>query len=106
MPAPNRAVVLCDGLNDSRRADAAEANAWADWSGPRISPKLVLGEGLMAASAWQCVGACDLISRGQFTAANVSLVGANQQAIGVRFKSGSPAISGLSSREIADNLVL
>ncbi len=40
----------------------------------------------MAAAAWQCVAACDLFPSGQFTAANVSLVGANQQAIGARFK--------------------
>ena len=106
MPAQDRAAVLCDGLNESRRADAAESSAWADWSGPRISPKMVLGEGLMAASAWQCIASCDLISQGKFAAANVSLVGANQQAIGVRFNNGSPTISGLSSPGIADNLVL
>ena len=40
----------------------------------------------MAAAAWQCVAACDAIATGQFSAVNVSLVGANQQAIGVRFQ--------------------
>jgi hypothetical protein len=85
MPPQNQAEILCDGLKGSPRADAAEAGAWADWSGPRLSPRLVLGEGLMAAAAWQCVAACDLVAGGKFTAANVSLVGANQQAIGVRF---------------------
>ena len=44
MPAQNQAEILCDGLNDSLRADAAETNAWADWNGPRISPKLILGD--------------------------------------------------------------
>jgi hypothetical protein len=87
MPPESRAEVLCDGLNNHPRIDAAEACAWADWSGPRISPKLVLGEGLMAAAAWQCVTACDLIASGKFMAANVSLAGASQQAIGVRFHS-------------------
>jgi len=96
MPPENQAEILCDGLNESPRADAAEANAWADWRGPRISPKLVLGEGLMAAAAWQCVAACDLIARGKFRAANVSLVGANQQAIGIRFQSVAQTISDLS----------
>jgi hypothetical protein len=43
---------------------------------PRLSPKRVLGEGLMAAAAWQCVAACDWIAGGKFIAANVSLVGA------------------------------
>jgi hypothetical protein len=78
--------LLCDGLSDSPRTDAAERAAWCDWAGPRLSPKRVLGEGLMAAAAWQCVAACDLVSAGRFPAANVSLVGSNQQAMGARFK--------------------
>jgi hypothetical protein len=86
LPPPNPTDLLCDGRNDSRRTDAAETAAWADWAGPRLSPKLVLGEGLMAAAAWQCVAACDKIANGPFEAANVSLVGANQQAVGIRFK--------------------
>jgi len=44
-----------------------------------------LGEGMMAAAAWQCVAACDALAEKKFTAANVSLVGSNQQAIGARF---------------------
>jgi 3-oxoacyl-(acyl-carrier-protein) synthase len=106
MPPENQAEILCDGLNESPRADAAEANAWADWRGPRISPKLVLGEGLMAAAAWQCVAACDLIARGKFMAANVSLVGANQQAIGIRFQSVAQTISDLSLRANTGSLAL
>ena len=95
MPPERQAEILCDGLNGSPRADAAEAGAWADWRGPRLSPKLVLGEGLMAAAAWQCAAACDLIANGKFMAANVSLVGANQQALGVRFHRAGQTISGL-----------
>ena len=77
--------LLCDGLGGSRRANAAEAAAWSDWTGARLSPKRILGEGLMAATAWQCVAACDAVAGGRFAAANVSLVGSNQQAIGARF---------------------
>ena len=77
--------LLCDGLGSSPRANAAEAAAWSDWTGPRLSLKRILGEGLMAAAAWQCVAACDAVAGGRFTAANVSLVGGNQQAIGARF---------------------
>ena len=77
--------LLCDGRGDSSRADAAERIAWSDWAGPRISPKRILGEGLMAAAAWQCVAACDAVARQEFTAASVSQVGPNQQAIGARF---------------------
>jgi hypothetical protein len=79
------AELLCDGLGNSPRADAPELAAWRDWTGSRISPKRILGEGLMAAAAWQCVAACDAVAGGRFAAANVSLVGSNQQAIGARF---------------------
>ncbi len=77
--------LLCDGLNESFRADAPERAAWRDWTGRRLSVKRILGEGLMAAAAWQCVAACDAVATGGFSAANVSLVGSNQQAIGARF---------------------
>jgi hypothetical protein len=77
--------LLCDGIVNSPRPDAAERAAWSDWPGSRISPKKFLGEGLMAAAAWQCVAACDAVAEKKFTSANVSLVGSNQQAIGARF---------------------
>jgi hypothetical protein len=77
--------LLCDGLGDSPRADGPEKAAWSDWVGPRFSVKRILGEGLMAASAWQCVAACDAVATGRFPAAIASLVGCNQQAIGSRF---------------------
>ena len=86
LPASSAGELLCDGLSDSPRADAAERDAWVDWAGPRLSPKRVLGEGLMAAAAWQCVAACDLLSAGRYPAASISLVGSNQQAMGARFK--------------------
>lgn len=72
-------------LSTGLRTDTAEEAAWRDWNGPRVSPKRILGEGLMAAAAWQCVVACDAVASGRFSAANVSLVGSNQQAIGARF---------------------
>lgn len=77
LPAGSSAELLCDGLSDSPRTDAAEQAAWRDWTGPRLSPKRMLGEGLMAAAAWQCVAACDLILAGRFPAVNISLVGSN-----------------------------
>jgi hypothetical protein len=52
----------------------------------RISPKIVLGEGLAAASAWQTVTAIDALQQRQYDAALVSVVGCNQQAIGARFE--------------------
>jgi hypothetical protein len=77
--------LLCDGIGNSPRTDAAERAAWRDWTGPHISPKRILGEGLMAAAAWQCVAACDAVASRRFAAASVSLVGSNQQAVGARF---------------------
>jgi len=77
--------LLCDGLGNDSRADAPELAAWRDWPGARLSPKLILGEGLIAGAAWQCVAACDAVGGGRFSAANVSVVGSNQQAIGARF---------------------
>jgi 3-oxoacyl-(acyl-carrier-protein) synthase len=85
LPEGAASELLVDGIDGSPRADAPERAAWSKWPGKRLSPKGVLGEGLMAASAWQCVAACDAISRGFAPAATVSLVGCNQQAIGARF---------------------
>ena len=78
--------LLCDGLGSNSRANAPEMSAWHDWTGPRISLKRILGEGLMAAAAWQCVMACDAVAQRRFNAANASLVGFNQQAMGAKFK--------------------
>jgi hypothetical protein len=86
--------LLCDGIGNGPRTYAAELEAWRDWTGPRLSPKRIFGEGLMAAAAWQCVAACDAVAGGRFSAANVSLVGSNQQAIGARFEAVAKA-SGL-----------
>jgi hypothetical protein len=79
-------TLLCDGLQGSIKTDQVEQAAWDGWSGPRISPKRVLGEGLMASVGWQCAVALDLLSRGEYLAANVSVVGCNQQAIGALFR--------------------
>jgi 3-oxoacyl-(acyl-carrier-protein) synthase len=96
LPASSPADLLCDGLSGSRRADAAEQAAWRDWTGARLSPKKILGEGLAAAGAWQCVAACQRLMSGDFPAAVVSLVGSNQQAIGARFVRPEPGIASLS----------
>jgi hypothetical protein len=88
LPAGSARELLCDGLQGCRRLDAPELAAWQGWPGPRLSPKRVLGEGLMAASGWLCVAACDALARNDFTGATLSLVGCNQQAIGARFVRG------------------
>jgi hypothetical protein len=58
---------------------------WADWPGCRIASKTILGEAFVASAAWQCAFACDALQQKEFAAANVSIVGVNQQAIGARF---------------------
>jgi 3-oxoacyl-(acyl-carrier-protein) synthase len=85
LPAGRNDELLCDGLLGVPRADAAELNAWTDWLGARLSLKTVFGEGLAAASAWQCVAAIAALQNQEFAAATVSVVGCNEQAIGARF---------------------
>ena len=96
--------LLCNGIGNSPRTDAAERSAWNDWNGARVSPKRILGEGLMAAAAWQCVAACDAVADGRFAAASVSLVGSNQQAIGARFVRADFKISHLSADASKGNI--
>jgi hypothetical protein len=79
------AELLCDGTAGVARADRDEEQAWADWSHARLSIKKALGEGFMAAAAWQCVAAVDALRHAGYSAANVSIVGCNEQAIGARF---------------------
>jgi len=68
---------LCD--------NGAESSAWQDWPGPRVTLPAIMGGALNASAAWQCVVACDLIANARSPGACVSVVGANQQAIGARF---------------------
>jgi 3-oxoacyl-(acyl-carrier-protein) synthase len=77
-------AVLVDGLQGVRRYDAPEQTAWSDWASRRVSPKRILGEGLMAAAAWQTIIAIDEAQSGA-TSALLSVVGTNQQAIGAAF---------------------
>jgi hypothetical protein len=77
-------AVLVDGLQNIRRYDTAEEAAWRDWTARRVSPKMILGEGLMAAAAWQAVLAVNAVRTGADSAL-LSVVGTNQQAIGAIF---------------------
>lgn len=77
-------TLLCDGLQNLPRMDNDEVRAWEDWPGDRLSVKRIVGEGLTAGAAWQCIAAFDAISKGR-SAANVVVTGTNQQAIGARF---------------------
>ena len=85
LPPDAKSELLCASTQQLPRLDAAESQAWRDWSGVRVSPRAILGEAFQAATAWQCVAACDAIRQNKIAGANVSVVGANQQAIGARF---------------------
>jgi 3-oxoacyl-(acyl-carrier-protein) synthase len=85
LPAGQPEHLLCDGTQGLRGVDADEQEPWRDWPGSRVSPKRILGEGLAAASAWQCVAALDAVFQRQHPAATVSVVGSNEQAIGAHF---------------------
>ncbi|HEX3627314.1 MAG TPA: hypothetical protein VH280_18050 [Verrucomicrobiae bacterium] len=90
--AGNGTELLCDGLGNSPRTDRAELAEWRDWTGARLSPQKILGQGLMAGAAWQCVAACDALANHRFNTAKVSLVGFNQQAIGAQFQVTAPNV--------------
>ena len=93
LPAGAPDELLCLGAQNLARPDAAEALAWRDWAGDRRAAKTVLGEAFLASVAWQCVAACADLARSRFSAANISVVGANQQAIGARFLACAKAVS-------------
>ncbi|MFN0126199.1 MAG: hypothetical protein ACKV19_05885 [Verrucomicrobiales bacterium] len=78
-------TLLCDGLLGSARNDAAEASAFADWTGPRLSAGTCLGDGLGTRVAWQCVAAAAMVRAGEVKAAMVPAIGSSQQALGVAF---------------------
>jgi hypothetical protein len=77
--------LLCASTQQLPGLDAAESLAWSNWAGVRMAPRAILGEAFQAATAWQCVAACDAIRQNKFAGANLSVVGTNQQAIGARF---------------------
>jgi 3-oxoacyl-(acyl-carrier-protein) synthase len=82
-------ALLVDSVQGVDRIDSAEAAAWADWTGRRVSPKFILGEAFAATAAWQCVAAVDALKQEAYSNASVSVVGNNLQAIGARFAVGT-----------------
>ena len=84
LPALVPGELLCDGWQDAARVDAVERRVWQDWVGARLSPRRILGDGLVAGAAWQLVAAADALRGGEYEAATISLVGCNEQVSGVR----------------------
>ena len=57
----------------------------ADSDGELFKFAPIFGKAFNASAAWECVAACDAVRAGKIPAANVGIVGTNEQAIGVRF---------------------
>jgi hypothetical protein len=78
LPPPAANELLC--ANEHRQT------AWPGWPGSFLNPQSILGNAFAASAAWQCAVACDLILRGRFASANVTITGRGQQTIGARFQ--------------------
>lgn len=76
-------TLLVDGQSGIRRFDSPEIAAWIDWTGPRWSPKLTLGESMGAAVSFHVIAAAEALKSRGFRHAVVSAAGSNQQAAGV-----------------------
>ena len=76
-------TLLIDGRAGIPRYDLPETVAWADWCGPRWSPRTVLGEGMGVSAALQVVAAVAALASGNFQQVVVTATGGNQQAAGV-----------------------
>lgn len=92
LPTSRGSELLCLSLRDASDDDP-EAQVWKDWTGQRLAPKQLFGDAFAASAAWQCIAACDALTRNEFSAANVSVVGANQNAGAARFIRSEPVNS-------------
>ena len=85
LPPGSADDLLMEGTQLIPNLDAAENRVWQNWPGRRIGIKRVLGEGLTAASAWQCVAGIKLLQAQGSGSLLVSVAGCNQQVIGAHF---------------------
>mgnify|MGYP003574959638 CR=1 FL=1 len=84
--APAEKALLVDSTSSEKGISREEAEVWTNWTAARISPKKILGEGLMSAAAWQVVAATDLIEHENTHESFVSIAGFHQHAIGARLR--------------------
>lgn len=85
LPAPGSTFILADSTSGDSGISSDETRLWKDWaavSSSRISPRRILGEGLMASAAWQVVAAADSLRNGSATDALISIAGFHQHALG------------------------
>lgn len=79
----NKTGLLIDGLSGAARLDHDEAAVMADWSGPRLSPARVLGEGMGIRCGFQTIAAIEALRDGH-ESATVFASGGNQYAFSAR----------------------
>ncbi len=79
----NGDTLLVEGCAGVGRFDKPELAAWADWQGPRWSPRRILGEGMGVSTGFQVVAAVRALESGNHQRAVVSAAGSNQQAAGM-----------------------
>lgn len=84
-------TLLVDGRAGVARVDRAETTAWSDWTGPRWSPRTLLGEGMGVSAALQTVAAVAALANADFQQVAVTAVGGNQQAAGMLLGLGAKA---------------
>jgi 3-oxoacyl-(acyl-carrier-protein) synthase len=82
-PIDDGRSLLIDGRTGIRRFDLPETLAWNDWTGPRWSPREILGEAMGASASLQIIAAVEAIRSGRFPQAAVTATGGNQQAAGL-----------------------
>lgn len=82
-PSDDGRTLLVDGQSGISRFDHPDVQAWADWTGPRWSPRTILGEGMGVSAALQVVVAAAAVEAAEFEQAIVVATGANQHAAGL-----------------------
>jgi len=82
-PVDDGQTLLVDGRAGVPRFDRPETSAWSSWTGPRWSPREILGESMGVSAALQLVAASGAIAAGHFPRAAVTATGANQHAAGI-----------------------
>lgn len=76
--------ILIDGLTGIHSLDRAELATSASWPGPRLSPALVLGEGMGIRCGFQTIAAIEALYNDHRSAV-VLASGGNQQSFSARF---------------------
>lgn len=75
-------TLLADGRLGLSRIDRTEDEVFADWKGPRVSTKAILGDALGASASLQLVAAVEMLKSGDARKAIVTSLGGNEQAAG------------------------